>query len=326
MKKMFSIVILLLCISASVFAFAEKQERIIWMAAEVPWGDQYLVYYDFEDSARIGPRFVNERAWLVYAIDCEPGAYYVLEKEMSLEEISNDQSTVVTIMHFDGEANTPYVENLTLEDPFQYIAYLNGFLYYTKWQTTICEEKEPTEELCLVRVKKDRHPEVVAKLPEEDVWYWYWYPMISERGDLVYAYNDEKSDCDMIVYISSFGEGSIEGGYNALWMDADNILYTFGGILYCYNLEKKESQVFLDEAGQSIPMPFAYSLITINKNKDTLAYFVDRPDEEMPKEYRDAFQGKPYTLSLITGEHRLIEEADFIGDNSLMTWWGEQVI
>ena len=123
MKKMLSILTLLLYLFTCVFASAEKKERIIWMASVVPDGDQYLMSFDFEDSACIGPYFSDGTAGLLHAIDCEPGAYFVFEKSSGwvLDESSgrvnfNHLKALVDVMHYDGETCAPCIEDMEVDN------------------------------------------------------------------------------------------------------------------------------------------------------------------------------------------------------------------
>jgi len=312
-KHLVFLTIFLLCLSTCVFAFGEKTEHIIWMAAVVPdSGDHYLMYSDFEASGRISPDFPDGTAWLLCAIGYKPGAYFILEKKHSRT------STLLDIMYYDGEALTPCVESMWLENCVYYVAYLDDFLYYVKWEPSF-DDKKGSNEYYVMRTKKGILPETIAKIPDSTS-----APVISARGDLLYFDVNDAIGYSRIVHVSSFGEEVIAEGEHALWLDLDNILFVDNDDVFCcYNITKRESQVFLDVTGRPIQMPTIYGNITINKAKDTVAYFAEKPDEEIPEEYRNFAQRKAYTVSLITGEHHPIEGADFIGDNSLMTWWGE---
>lgn len=320
MKKQFVLPIaLLLCLFTGVLAIAEKKERIIWMAAVVPSGSQYIMYSDFDGTVKRTPAFFD-KSNLLQAIGCEPGVYFVVTKGYVRTTGRDRSRTLVDVMHYDGETYLPIIENLTLDHCSGFVAYLDGFLYYTK-EESVVENGIKETAVCLMRAQKGMIPETVMKLPGTTDC--TTYPILSERGDILYLHYNEERGGEEVVCRTAFDEETIADGDYALWMDPENILYVYDNILYCYNLKKKESHVFLDATGRAIQMPIIYYRITINKAKDTLAYFVERPQEELAAEYSEIFQGKPYTVSLITGEHQLVKGADYIGDNLLMTWWGE---
>ncbi|MCL2811752.1 MAG: hypothetical protein FWD25_07675 [Clostridia bacterium] len=318
MKKLLSVLVLLVCLCMHVFAIGEKPESIIWMATDCPEdGESYIMVFDFEGSPRTGPDFPGARAWLLHAIGYEPGVYYVLEKGYS-GRIGTERTTLLDIMHYDGETSTPCIKDLEVENCLRYVAYFDDFLYYIKWERIAGEQRLRT--YYLMRIQEGMLPEVVIALPVTTPW--TCYPILSERGDLVYVYDDEEKDVGIVACMTSLGEEIVAEGRDALWLDAENILYIRDRILYRHNLETKKSHVFLDVADRPIQIPPVYGAITINNTKNTLAYLVLMPDDVKPREYSELGLRHPYTVSLITGEHRLIEEAEFFVLPYLMTWWG----
>ncbi len=316
-KRFVFLVICLLCLSICVSVLGEKKERLIWMAVDVPGEDQYIMYSDFDDDVKRTPTLSGDLD-LLQAIGCEPGAYYVVTKGY-VRTPDWDMSRIrVDVMHYDGETYSTIIENLTLDHCKEFVAYFNGFLYYIKAEIVVEEGKKATT-FFLMRTRKGMLPETIAEITDSTP-----NPIISAHGDLLYFDINDAIGYSRIVHVSSVGEEIIAEGEQALWLDSHNILYVNNDFTLChYNLEKKESKVFLDAAGRPIQMPVIYGAITLNKAKDTLAYFVERPQEETPAEYSELFQRKPCTVSLITGEHQFVEGAQYTGYSDLMTWWGE---
>jgi hypothetical protein len=321
MKKFFCLA-LLLCLAAGTRVFAEKKEGIVWVEWDTHVDEMYIAYSNLDGSVR---RTSNSAypTYLLQAIGYEPGAYFVLEKsnvmlfDKATGQIYRDQNrAVVDVMHYDGETCTPCIEDMELNNAFQYIAYFDDFLYYIK------RERIDGERLYfLMRTKQGMFPDVVTEL--QGKYSTDHPPIISERGEIVYTYYDKEKGSRVVACVTSSGAEIVADGADALWMDSDNILYTSDEILYLYSLKTRESNVFLDVSGRPIQMPGFYGAITINRAKDTLAVLVPIPNEECPDGYTEFGLCRPYIVSLITGEHRRVEEADISGDPYLAAWWGE---
>lgn len=272
--------------------------------------------YDLEETA--SGRAIHGPAICSIALDTRslnalPSAGYLIESDVesgvciALPDTSSGKENIRwDILHVHGDAISPIMEDIHMQDCLRILAYKGGSVYFVK------AGDAPDVDYVYARMEQNGHVleypiEVNGDFIVDDAsglenYASSYSATVSDRGRIAYddlVRGEDGEDQHIVCYAAPEGAYTIGEGESPTWIGDDKLVFDRDGMLFCYDISDSEAYPCVTASGECIELPLKvpHKGMSANKAGTFLAYFQYTSKSE-----------RIVVVSLETGLHYPIEE------------------